>query len=231
MSASGSDRPLRSVSLGKPRLKGVSHNGEVIVLVHGIWMHGVAMSFMGQILKGDGFEIFRVSYDFLGKSPEENAQTLAESLKAFEGKTLHLVGHSLGGIVILHLLKSHPDLNIGKIVLLGSPVKGSAVARRIHGSKLLRPLLGRSSEGGLLGNAPDFDGRRPLGIIAGSGKFGLGALFYPSGEAGDGVVTLRETLLENITDRIELPRSHTAMIFSRECARLVVRFIEQGRFS
>lgn len=227
MSAADGGRQLRGKST---RLKRAARSDEVIVLVHGIWMQGVAMSFMGQKFKQEGFETLRVSYNFLAKTPEQNAEALADSLKALEGKTLHLVGHSLGGIVILHLMKNHPDLNIGKIVLLGSPVKGSAVAKRIHGHQLLRPLLGRSAEGGLLGDAPDFDGRRPLGIIAGSGKFGLGALFYPSDESGDGVVTLKETLLENVTDRVELPRSHTAMIFSRECARLVVRFIEQGRF-
>jgi len=187
------------MSLSKPGFKSAAHSDEMIVLVHGIWMHGLAMSYMAQYFKEQGFQTLRISYDFLKNSPPENA---------LQGKTLHLVGHSLGGIVILHLMKNHPDLNIGKIVLVGSPVRGSTVAKRIHGNQLLRPLLGRSAEGGLLGDAPVYDGHRPLGIIAGTGKFGLGALFYPSNEKGDGVVTLKETLLENVSDRIESSRNN-----------------------
>ena len=109
-------------------------------------------------------------------------------------------------------------------------MRGSGVARRVHENPLLRPFLGRSVEGGLLGGAPSHDGRRPLGIITGHGRFGLSTLFHPSDEEGDGVVTESETLLDNATDRVSVPRSHSTMIFSRRCAEYVARFIETGRF-
>ena len=209
---------------------GVNGRGR-IVLVHGIWMHGVAMQIMAHLLGRHGYSVHRVSYDFLRRSPAENADALAAEIAGLGPEPVHLVGHSLGGIVILHLLERHPEAAVASGVLIGSPVLGSGVARRVHGNRLLRPLLGRSIEGGLLGGAPETDGRLPIGMITGRGRFGIAALLYPVEGDGDGVVAESETLLDNVTDRITLPRSHSALIFSRRCVEQVVRFIETGRFA
>jgi pimeloyl-ACP methyl ester carboxylesterase len=203
---------------------------QVTVLVHGLWMQGPLMRVMGKMLESRGFRTKAISYDFLKRTPAANAQHLYDEIGLLGAKKINLVGHSLGGIVILHLLHRFPDLEIDKVVLIGSPVKGSSVARRVYNAPLLRPLLGQSVERGLLGGAPIFALNRPLGIITGSGSIGLSALLYPSGEDSDGVVRECETLLENATDRISLPLSHSAMIFSRQCTEYVAQFLTTGRF-
>jgi pimeloyl-ACP methyl ester carboxylesterase len=203
---------------------------QVTELVHGLWMQGPLMRVMGKMLESRGFRTKAISYNFLSRTPIENAQHLYDEIGLLGAKKINLVGHSLGGIVILHLLHRFSDLQIDKVVLIGSPVKGSSVAKRVHDVPLLRPLLGRSVEGGLLGGAPVFALNRPLGIITGNGKLGLSALLYPSGEESDGVVRECETILENATDRISLPLSHSAMIFSRQCTEYVAQFLSTGRF-
>lgn len=203
---------------------------QVTVLVHGIWMQGVVMKVMGKMLESRGFRTHSVSYDFLNHSPEENARKLYDAIGLLGARNINLVGHSLGGIVILHLLHQFPDLAIDKVVLIGSPVRGSSVAKRVHETALLRPLLGRSVEGGLLGGAPKYGVDRPLGIITGSGRLGVTALLYPTGDDSDGVVRESETLIENATDRISLPLSHSTMIFSSRCTDYVAQFLSTGRF-
>ena len=204
--------------------------GTLVVLVHGLWMPGLVMQAMALLLERRGHRTRRLSYDFLSRSPAENADALREQILALGERPVHLVAHSLGGIVALHLLSRHPELAIDRVVLLGSPVRGSGVARRVHGNPLLRPLLGRSVESGLLGGAPGVDGSRQIGVITGSGRFGLAALFYPTDERGDGVVIESETRLDNVVERVSVPRSHSAMLFSRRCAALVARFLETGTF-
>lgn len=200
------------------------------MLVHGLWMQGPLMSVMAKFLKARGFRTKAISYDFLSGSPSENAQHLYDEIGLLGARRVNLVGHSLGGIVILHLLHQFPDLAIGKVVLIGSPVKGSSVAERVHKVPVLRPLLGRSVEKGLLGGAPNFALDRPLGIITGKGKLGLSSLLYPTGAESDGVVLECETLLEKATDRISLPLSHSALIFSRRCSEYVASFLISGKF-
>jgi len=204
--------------------------GELIVLVHGIWMHGAVMKIMAQHLSRRGFRTLSLSYDFLGRSPADNADALAERLRTLDVQRLHIVAHSLGGIVTLHLLDRHPGLPVDKVVLLGSPVRGSGVARQVYANVWLRPLLGRSVEAGLLGGAPAFPRGRPLGVINGSGRVGITGLLYPPGERSDGVVAAAETLEDEATDRVTVPRSHSTMLFSRTCADLVASFVRNGRF-
>lgn len=203
---------------------------QITVLVHGIWMKGVVMRVMGKMLQTRGFRTHSVSYDFLEQPPEENARRLYDKIGSLGARRINLVGHSLGGIVILHLLHQYPDLAIDKVVLIGSPVRGSYVARRVSESTTFRRLLGRSVEKGLLGGAPAFTTDRPLGIITGNGKLGISALLYPAGEESDGVVRESETLIDNATDRICLPLSHSTLIFSRRCTDYVARFLTEGRF-
>lgn len=193
-------------------------------------MQGVMMSVMAKRLELLGFRTVAFSYNFLKHSPAENACDLYRRIGELGARKVHLVGHSLGGIVILHLLDQFPDLNVDKVVLVGSPVKGSYVAKRVHANRMLRPLLGKSVKGGLLEGAPTFRGDRPLGIITGSGSMGLLAVLYPPGDNSDGVVRDSETMIENATDRICIPSSHSAMIFSDRCADLIANFLNLGRF-
>lgn len=207
------------------------NQGEITVLVHGIWMQGFMMAVMAKRLKALGFLTVTFSYDFLTNTPAENAQDLYRRIGELGAKRVNLVGHSLGGIIILNLLSQYPTLEIGKIVLLGSPVKGSHIARRVHQNRVLRPLLGRSAgTGGLLRGAPDYESKTPLGIITGSGRMGILALLYSAGTDSDGVVRGSESFLDNATDRICLPYSHSSMIFSKKCAEHVANFLKRSRF-
>lgn len=215
--------------MNKPRI--TPSQEEVTVLIHGIWMQGFMMSVMSKRLETLGFRTVAYSYDFLNNSPVENAHDLYRRIGELGARRVNLVGHSLGGIVILHLLDQFPELAVGRIVLIGSPVNGSYVARRVHDNRMLRPLLGRSiASGGLLDGAPRYQGDRPLGIITGSGQMGLAALLFPAGANSDGVVRDSETMIENATDRVRVRRSHSAMIFSGKCADYVANFLNVGRF-
>jgi pimeloyl-ACP methyl ester carboxylesterase len=192
-------------------------------------MQGLLMKVMAEFLRRIGYHTHVVSYRFLEHSPAENAAVLKQQLASIDTPIVHWVGHSLGGIVILHLLQQHDDLPPGKIVLLGSPVRGSSFAGKIHDIPMLRPLLGRSIEKGLLGGAPEYTTDRPLGIITGSQRFGLGALLFEV-EGSDGVVSLSETRLNGITDEVSVPYSHSTMVFSKKCAERVAQFLENSRF-
>jgi len=211
------------------RLDHASKN-ETIILVHGIWMQGVLMQLLAWRLRRFGYQTRTVSYPFLRQSPAQNAKILAEALAKVQTPIVHWAAHSLGGIVWLHFVNSNVELPPGRTVLLGSPVQGSETARRIYSKRWLRPLLGRSVEQGLLGGAPLNLAQRSVGLIRGGGWFSLGRFFIGSTAPGDGVVLHTETTVAGVADTVEVPCSHSMLVFCGRSARKTAEFIASGQF-
>lgn len=205
---------------------------ETVILVHGIWMTGFEMSLLRYRIARCGYRTRLFHYASVRRSPAENAAALARLLQKLEDQQVHLVGHSLGGLVICHLLASRPPPNIGRVVMLGSPLRGSALARRLARSRWTRWLLGRSIEQGLLGDLPDCSSTAEIGMIAGTHGFGIGWLFGGSAlhRPNDGTVALEETEHPAVGDRLIAPHGHFALLFAREVAEASCRFIRRGRF-
>lgn len=209
----------------------IEQNRELVVLVHGIWMTGLEMSLLAHRLRRAGFVTERFFYHSLFSAPAENAVRLLRFLQQQQAETIHLVAHSLGGIVLLHLFDKYVDLPPGRVVLMGSPVLGSGVARRLNSSILTRGLIGRSGEQGLLGGAPDWNGERELGVIAGSSGVGVGHLVGGLSGPGDGAVSLSETQLQGAIDYCQIPTSHAGMLVSSAVASELIWFLQRGLFS
>ncbi|HEC17397.1 MAG TPA: alpha/beta fold hydrolase [Sedimenticola sp.] len=204
---------------------------ETVVLVHGIWMTGLEMICLQRRLAAAGFSVRRFHYESLKHTPEENAAGLADFIRRQKAQTLHLVAHSLGGIVVLHLFnRFSSDLPPGRVVLLGAPVRGCELARRMTRIPALNRMLGRSGEQGLLGGAPAWAGGRDLGVIAGTLNMGVGWLFGGVKGPCDGTVAVADTRLPGAADSCVLPVSHMGLLFSRQTADAVGRFLRTGGF-
>jgi pimeloyl-ACP methyl ester carboxylesterase len=163
----------------------------------------------------------------------DNAAALGRFLRGIRGETLHLIAHSMGGLLILKLfdLGLGRDLPPGRIVLTGSPVRGCRSAERLARLPLGRAMLGRSATEGLLARGePRWQGARDLGVIAGDLGLGLGRLLGRFTAPNDGTVLVEETDLPGATERLILPVSHSGMVFSGEVARQAAAYLQRGRF-
>ena len=206
----------------------MSGANENVILLHGVWMRGLALLPLARRLRAQGFVPHRFDYASLLHGPAASVQRLATTLLALAPGPVHLVGHSLGGLVALETLASHPGLPPGRVVCLGSPLAGSSAARGLARNHLW-PLLGRSAallKNGLQALPPG----REVGMVAGSRAAGLGALFSDFEGPSDGTVAVSETRLPGLADHRVLPVSHTGMIFSGPVAALVAGFLARGRF-
>ncbi len=180
-------------------------------------------------LRGCGFRPIPCSYPSVRCTPADNARALGRLVReqAVHGK-VHLVAHSLGGLIALLALREQPDLPVGRLVLLGSPVHGSAVARSLAGRRLWRALLGQARTL-LLSGAPVPSALPPTMVVAGTRSIGMGRLIHRAlARPNDGMVSAAETALPGAGERLEVPVSHTGLLFSREVARAVCRFLREG---
>lgn len=200
-------------------------------MLPGLYLAGPYLIPLQRRLGRCGFEASRFSYPSVRRTVKENAARLQGFVGAIDGDVVHLVGHSLGGLVIRQWLHDYPDQRPGRIVTLGTPHGGSHVARRLSRWPAGRVLLGRSLAHGLLGDLPAWDGALALGVIAGTLGMGMGWLVPGLERPNDGTVAAVETRLEGMTDYIELPVTHTCMLFSRRAGAQVCAFLSTGRFA
>ena len=202
---------------------------EVVVLVHGLYLHGLAMWPLARRLRRAGYEPVVFSYPSVRLSPVANARGLAQRVAALRTARVHFLAHSLGGIVIRQLFHQFPDQPPGRVVTLGAPHQGSAAASRLQ-RRGLGFALGLSAEQGLLGKLPPWPADRELGSIAGTLNVGLGRLLAVISGPADGTVRVAETRLPGMSDHICLPVSHTGMLFAPSVAAQACAFLATGRF-
>lgn len=209
----------------------MSSGGETVILVHGLWMHGLAFAFYRRRLAGQGFAVSTFSYPSVRRGLTENVQALAGFASRLDTPTIHLVGHSLGGLLVLASLARLSEIRVGRVVLLGSPVVGSHCAEGLlrwpGGSR----LLGRSMRDWLSGAQPDLPAAVEIGVLAGCRSLGLGRVIRGLPQPNDGVVAVAETRLEGCRDSVVLPVAHSQMLLSPACIEQVAIFLKTGKFS
>jgi pimeloyl-ACP methyl ester carboxylesterase len=198
-----------------------------VLLVHGIWnaRHWLAPFAMRLRRQGLAPELF--GYDSVLRDPEQAGDRLISHLRRRPVELL--VGHSLGGLIILEALRRAPDLPVNRVVCLGSPLCGSGVVAAMVGRPPFSLLLGRSR--GILetGCAP-WQGPAAVGVIAGNRARGLGGWFARIEGESDGTVSVAETRLPGLADHCIVPASHSGLVLSADAARQTVCFLLNGRF-
>ncbi len=204
-------------------------NKASVILLHGLWLRGAAMAYLARRLDAAGFDAQTFDYATVRDGIDACGERLHQRIAMLGGGTVHLVGHSLGGLIAATLVQRHPQLIDGRIVCLGAPLRGSAAARSLHGMPGGAALLGRSAEvleRGLEGwTAP-----QQLGVIAGRLPNGLGFLLGGVQAPHDGTVSVAETQLPGIADHRVIAAAHTGLTFSDEAARHTIAFLRSGRF-
>ncbi len=205
----------------------------LVVYVHGLWFSGREGWLLRRRLARElGAEESAFTYASVRASAADNAAALAEYLSRSRADVLHLVGHSLGGVMIVKMFESPPALPPGRIVLLGSPLNGSGAGARLARLPFGPQILGLSMQQEVLsGRSPVWRGDRDLGVIAGDRPLGLGRLMAAFDGPHDGTVAVAETRLEGATDHMVLAVSHSGMLLSSAVARQTAAFLRNGRFS
>jgi pimeloyl-ACP methyl ester carboxylesterase len=205
-------------------------DGELVILVHGLYMHGVAMLPLARRLTACGFPCRRFSFPSVRLSVSGNAQRLAAWLGAIDAPVVHFLCHSLGGLVVRTMLLQTSWQRPGRVLCLGTPHLGCYVAKRLGANPAFAWMLGNSLRHGLDGDLPPWPAGREVATIAGDRSVGAGRVVPGLPHPNDGTVVLAETDLGADYPRVILGVSHTSMLFSRSVARHACVYLKTGRF-
>ncbi len=211
---------------------------ECVVLLHGLLRTASSMDTMADALAEAGYRVANIDYPSR-EHPIERLAPLAvgtgveQCRSDLDTETIHFVTHSLGGILLRYYLAESPIPELGRVVMLGPPNKGSAAVDKLHdvpgfdwlnGPAGRQLGQGRNSVPRSLGPA-EFE----LGIIAGSRSIDpltSAVLANPD----DGRVSVEDTKVEGMDDFVVVSHSHAFMMRMRTTIELTLRFLETGSF-
>ena len=207
-----------------------------VVLLHGIWSHGVGMFVIRRQLEREyGLDVHYFNYPSLKGTLDHNAASLRRFIDRLGKDGVHIVGHSLGGVVALRMLATYDDAPPGRIVCLGSPLTGSRAAAFLDRQDWAEGLLGSTLPEGVLQTSANEWGshvceQRDVGVIAGNVPLGVGRIVTSFEGPNDGTVTVAETRLDGTRDHLIMPVSHRGMVLSRRVADQAWAFLKRGAF-
>ena len=142
-----------------------------VLLVHGFGGTKSSWSFLARTLRARGLTVDAITYSPFGTSVEQLADRLAVEVERMLSQTgadkVHLVGHSLGGVVIAQAITSgRLTGQVDTVVTLGSPFGGSPWANLLPVGAIARALREGSPLLLRLASAPVPDGVRWLAFTA-----------------------------------------------------------------
>ncbi|NOQ46058.1 MAG: alpha/beta hydrolase, partial [Desulfobulbaceae bacterium] len=164
---------------------------------------------------------------------------LPEGIKLCEqagASQIHFVTHSLGGIVVrLAFEKSRPE-NLGRVIMLSPPNKGSVVADKLKSWGLYKWLYGPAGQS--LGTEADSLPNRlgpvdySVGVITGNRHSFFDAWFasFIPGE-NDGKVSVEGTRVDGMADFLVVPETHPFIMNADRVIEETIYFLRHGTFS
>ena len=180
-----------------------------------------SMSRLHRHLEKKGYSVVDWSYPSGRYRIERHRDSLREQLLGLDAdpeiRQIHIVGHSLGGIVARFALAEGLPVKMGRLVMLAPPNQGSSLARQmapVFG--WLIPVLPQLGDGAdsVVKKTPSIPGLK-IGVIAGS---------------HDMTTPTEVTHLGSETDHLVVDSGHTFIMNKKVVLKQVAHFLLHGRF-
>lgn len=207
-----------------------------VVCLHGIWMPGAGMMYVKHRLVYDrAYRVDLFSYSPVTETLDDVASDLADFITSGGDSPTHLIGYSLGGVVALRMLALRNDIEVDRVVCIGSPLCGSRAAFHLNELDWGNLILGKTIAEGVLDDAAHRWAKgvaesHEIGIIAGDVPIGFGRLVARFDEPNDGTVAVSETRMPGAKDHVVLRVSHKGMLISRDVVDQTAAFLRRGEF-
>lgn len=215
---------------------------ECVVLLHGLARSAKSLSKLERHLQKEGYMVVNPGYPSREKSiPTLSLETIPEALERCSQHNppkSHFVTHSMGGILVRYYLAHKEVPQLGRVVMLSPPNKGSEVVDYFKKTPLFKPVFKwiNGPAGQQLGTGkqnipsnlkhPDYE----VGIITGDRSVNpILSLLIPGRD--DGKVSVENTKLAGMKDFLIVHRPHPIIMNDNQVLQQVTAFLKSGKFA
>ncbi|QDU40055.1 Alpha/beta hydrolase family protein [Maioricimonas rarisocia] len=199
-----------------------SRKREVVIVLHGLGGSRWSNWLLARRIAAAGYEVENWCYPSVRCSiptvVDEMTDRFARFAESSGADSIHVVAHSMGGIVTRAVLAAKPELPIDRTVMLAPPNHGSPAAT------WFAPYVGWLSPA--IVELSDCEGsyvrclpprlRQDVGLIL---------------AAYDKVVPVESTSLDAVRDVVTVPSQHGLLPFRRDVAEYCTNFLKHGQFA
>lgn len=206
---------------------------EVVIVLHGLARGKTAMWLLSERLEDAGFKVIRIDYKSINVEADDMIDEVTKKVNDAINDSMpkiHFLGHSLGGLMIRSYLSEHHLDNLGRVVIMGSPSKGTEIVDK-YKDRWWMKLLGEvtlnlgTDEESIPNSIPD--PYYSLGVIAGKASLSNDAIL--PGE-DDGVVRVESAKVDGMTDMIVVESNHSMLRYKKDVAYQSIHFLKYGFF-
>lgn len=211
---------------------------EAVILIHGLGRSHLSFLKMAKQLKNKGYLVYNASYPSTKQKIQDSSESYInqalESLSAQKISKIHFVTHSLGGILVRYYLSKHEINNLGKIVMLAPPNKGSHIAQAYHDKFWFKWATGPAGQQLLVEDNPFLDGLEPIetevAVLMGNRSLEpwFNHVFNDLDHLEhDGKVSIESAKLDNMSKFEIIDTAHTMIMNNPKVMSQVLDFLAQ----
>lgn len=212
---------------------------EHVIILHGMGRSYRAMKKIEENLLKNGYHVTNLNYPSTKKTIEkiasEDLHKAVTDCLSKKASAIHVVTHSLGGIVLRQYLQKNKLPDGSRAVMLAPPNSGSEIPDFLKENMnlLYKRIMG--PPGQALGTDPSSKPNTlspvqlEIGIIAGN-KDSLPIFSSLFDKPNDGKVSVESTKLEEMTDFIVVPCGHTFIMNDDSVNKQILHFLKNGFF-
>ena len=208
-----------------------------VVLLHGIARTSRSLGKLERALQETGFATLNLTYPSRRKSLDLLADHIHPAVADFAERNqgpIHFVGHSMGGLLARVYVAKYRPRRLGRVVMLGTPNRGSEVADLLQRLSLYRSFYGpaglqlTTNLDPMLKSLPSLD--YAVGIVAGNRSIDPISSHLILPRPNDGRVSVESSKLDGMAGHITIKTFHAGLPCHRIAIHQTIEFLREGRF-
>ncbi len=211
---------------------------DCVILLHGLMRSSGSMSAIDSRLKQASYKTVNMNYASHRYSISDLAdQTIPEAIRQCEASSeldrIHVITHSMGGLVIRDFLARNTAVKFDKVIMLGPPNQGSELidfyARfpgflKVAGPAAVQLSTSYQAERSYVVNDSEQKSYELI-VIAGNKSINPILSWIIPGE-DDGKVAVDRTYIDGVDHHIILPANHAMMMYNKIALDTMIKLLD-----